>query len=225
MVAEELLLQMQPHVPNAHMRSIYGSSEIGFITRCGVPVSVPTSVGSLGTNVECRLVDESGKVVGPGVQGEVLVRHRYMFLGYLNNPEATKNALTEDGFFRTGDIGYMDAEGNLFVIDRIKDIIKYANFQISPSDLEGIIQKIDGVKQVCVIGIPSADRSSDLPMAVVERVPGSSIREEDIIRIVDGQVTDFKRLRGGVRFVDSFPMTPSGKILRRAVKQMVSEST
>uniref|UniRef100_A0A182IUG1 AMP-dependent synthetase/ligase domain-containing protein n=1 Tax=Anopheles atroparvus TaxID=41427 RepID=A0A182IUG1_ANOAO len=224
MVPEELLRQMKPYLPNAHMRSIYGSSEIGFITRVAVPVTVPTSVGSLGTNVECRLVDESGKIVGPGEHGEVLVRHRYMFLGYLNNPEATKNALTDDGFFRTGDIGYMDAEGNLFVIDRIKDIIKYNNFQVSPSDLEGIIQKIDGVKQVCVIGIPSDDRASDLPMAVIERVQGASIREEDIVRIVDGQVADFKRLRGGVRFVDSFPMTPSGKILRRAVRKMIDET-
>ncbi|XP_053667168.1 uncharacterized protein LOC128716273 [Anopheles marshallii] len=222
MVPAELIVQIQKLLPNGHTRSIYGSSEIGFITRNDVRVK-PGSVGPLTTNVECRVVDEDGRVVGAGISGELLLRHRYMFLGYLYNEEATKNALTEDGYFRSGDIGYMDADGSLYVIDRIKDIIKYNNFQVSPSDLEGIIQKMDGVKQVCVIGIPSPDGSTDLPMAVVERTPGSALQAEDIVRHVDGLVTDFKRLRGGVRFVDGFPMTPSGKIVRRTVKKMINE--
>ncbi|XP_053672490.1 probable 4-coumarate--CoA ligase 3 [Anopheles nili] len=222
MVPPELIRQLQQHLPNGHTRSIYGSSEIGFISRNEALVR-PGSVGPLATNVECRIVDEEGHLVAPGVHGELLLRHRYMFLGYIYNEEATANALTEDGFFRSGDIGYMDTDGSLYVIDRIKDIIKYNNFQVSPSDLESIIQKIDGVKQVCVIGVPSADGSSDLPMAVVERRPGSGVRAEDIVRHVDEQVVDFKRLRGGVRFVDSFPMTPSGKIVRRTVKKLIDE--
>uniref|UniRef100_A0A182NF27 AMP-dependent synthetase/ligase domain-containing protein n=1 Tax=Anopheles dirus TaxID=7168 RepID=A0A182NF27_9DIPT len=223
MVPTELILRLQTHLPNGHVRSIYGSSEIGFITR-NEAIVTPGSVGPLAANVECRVVDENGTVVGPGVAGEILLRQRYMFLGYLYNEKATKSSLTEDGFFRTGDIGYMDVDGSLYVNDRIKDIIKYNNYQVSPSDLEDVIQKIDGVKQVCVIGVPSPDGSSDLPMAVVERKANCTLSEADIVRLVDGQVTDFKRLRGGVRFVDSFPMTPSGKILRRAVKQMIKDA-
>ncbi|XP_052863985.1 acyl-CoA synthetase 7-like [Anopheles cruzii] len=222
MVPEELVIKLQQHLPNGHVRSIYGSSEIGFITR-NEAICLSNSVGPLATNVECRVVDDEGRALGPGQTGELQLAHRYMFLGYLNNEQATASALTDDGFFRSGDIGYMDANGNLFLIDRIKDIIKYNNYQVSPSDLEGIIQKLDGVKQVCVIGVPSADRASDLPMAVVERTPGSKVQEAEIVRLVDEQVADFKRLRGGVRFVDSFPMTPSGKILRRAVKKMIDE--
>uniref|UniRef100_A0A182R0G8 AMP-dependent synthetase/ligase domain-containing protein n=1 Tax=Anopheles farauti TaxID=69004 RepID=A0A182R0G8_9DIPT len=222
MVPSELILRLQKHLPNGHVRSIYGSSEVGFITHSEAIVT-PGSVGPLAVNIECRVVDEDGHVVGPGVTGELLLRHRYMFLGYLHNEEATKSALTEDGFFRTGDIGYMQADGSLYVIDRIKDIIKYNNYQVSPSELEDIIQKIDGVRQVCVIGIPSPDGSSDMPMAVVERKAGSTVCEEEIIRLVDGQVTDFKRLRGGVRFVEKFPMTPSGKILRRMVKKLIEK--
>ncbi|XP_050072522.1 probable 4-coumarate--CoA ligase 3 [Anopheles maculipalpis] len=224
MVPPEMILRLQKHLPNGHVRSIYGSSEIGFITRNDAKVK-PGSVGPLTTNVECRVVDEDGQEVGPGISGELLIRYRYMFLGYLHNEEATKNALTEDGFFRSGDIGYMEADGSLYVIDRIKDIIKYNNFQVSPSDLESIIQKIEGVKQVCVIGIPSPDGATDLPMAVVELKTGSALQPEDIVRLVDEQVTDFKRLRGGVRFVEKFPMTPSGKVVRRLVKKMVNEAT
>ncbi|XP_041774884.1 4-coumarate--CoA ligase 1-like [Anopheles merus] len=226
-VPTEMTQRLQKLLPQGHTRSIYGSSEIGFITRNDVTVQ-PGSVGPLTTNVQCRVMDEDGQRVGVGVAGELVLRHRYMFLGYLHNPEATANALTEDGFFRSGDIGYIDADGSLYVVDRIKDIIKYNNYQVSPSDLECIIQRMDGVKQVCVIGVPAPDGSSDLPMAVVERKVGGGggatpLREEDIVRHVEGQVADFKRLRGGVRFVDSFPMTPSGKILRRAVKQMINE--
>lgn len=108
------------------------------------------------------------------------------------------------------------------MVDRIKDIIKYKNYQISPSDLEALIEKIDGVKQVCVTGVPIEDRSSDLATAVIVRKEDSGLTEEQVLDIVNGQVSDHKRLRGGVHFVDRLPTSAAGKVLRRAVKEMIT---
>lgn len=133
----------------------------------------------------------------------------------------TIKAFDDEGFYKTGDIGYFDSEGFLHVVDRIKDIIKYMNFQISPSDLEDIILKIPGVGQVCVAGIPTKDQSSELATAVIVKQPGSSLSAKEVVDTVNDQVSDYKKLRGGVFFVDQLPMTPAGKVLRRSVKDMI----
>lgn len=107
------------------------------------------------------------------------------------------------------------------MVDRIKDIIKYKNYQISPSDLESVIEKIEGVSHVCVTGVPVEDKSSDLPTAVIVRKEGSTLTEKQVLQAVNSQVSDFKQLRGGVYFVERLPTSAAGKVLRRAVKEMV----
>ncbi|XP_053692594.1 probable 4-coumarate--CoA ligase 1 [Sabethes cyaneus] len=221
-VSEELRSCLGARFPNGVAKPVYGSSEIGFITS-GTGPFAPGSVGTLANDVSGKIFDENDRRLGPGERGEIRVKYKHRFLGYLNSEEATKNAFDEEGFFKTGDIGYFDEKGFLYVIDRIKDIIKYKNFQISPSDLEAIIEQIDGVKQVCVAGIPVEDRSSDLPTAVIVRTNGSTLTEQQVIDTVDGQVSDHKKLRGGVFFVDQLPTSAAGKVLRRVVKQLVME--
>uniref|UniRef100_A0A1Q3FNH4 Putative acyl-coa synthetase n=1 Tax=Culex tarsalis TaxID=7177 RepID=A0A1Q3FNH4_CULTA len=220
MVTQQMCTNLSNHLPNGVAGPIYGTSEMGIISR--IPFA-PGSVGTLVRNIEAKIVDEEGHRLGPNQKGEIRLRHKHPMLGYLYNNEATQAAFDEEDFFKTGDVGYFDSDGYLYVIDRIKDIIKFNNYQISPSDLETIIEKIDGVKLVCVVGVPLADRSGDLATAVIERSEGAKLTEEQVIGFVDGQVSDFKRLRGGVRFVDELPKSAAGKVLRRLVKEMVSK--
>lgn len=220
MVTQQMITNLSNQLPNGVAGPIYGTSEMGVISR--IPFS-PGSVGTLCRNIEAKIVDEDGNHLGPNQHGEILLKHKYPMLGYLYNQEATQAAFDEENFFKSGDVGFFDSDGYLHVIDRIKDIIKFNNYQISPSDLESIIGKIDGVKLVCVVGISLANKSGDLATAVIERneEDGAKLTEEQVIEFVDGQVADYKRLRGGVRFVKELPKSAAGKVLRRLVKEMV----
>uniref|UniRef100_A0A182LZA4 AMP-dependent synthetase/ligase domain-containing protein n=1 Tax=Anopheles culicifacies TaxID=139723 RepID=A0A182LZA4_9DIPT len=199
-----------------------GTSEVG-----GVALDLikrkPGFIGPLMPNVMIRIVDEDGTRLGVGEQGEVLMKACYEFGGYYGNEEASKSAIDADGFFRSGDIGYIDEEGFLCLIDRKKDIFKYRNFHVSPTDLEAIILRIDGVQNVCVVGVPDADGATDLPAAAIVRRPGAVLDAAQVCTFVDGQVSDFKRLRGGVYFVEQLPKTDSGKVLRRLVTKMIGD--
>ncbi|XP_065079269.1 uncharacterized protein LOC135702171 [Ochlerotatus camptorhynchus] len=214
-VSPELVTCLSQRFNAIDIKAVYGCSE------CGVVTSPMALTGTLTRNMTVKIVEENGRKLGPNEKGEICIKSKYRFLGYLNNKEMTANAFDAEGFYKTGDIGYFDSDGFLQVVDRIKDIIKFMNYQISPSDLEDIILQIDGVRQVCVVGVPTADQSSDLVTAMIVLQPGSRLTARSVVDTVNGQVGDYKRLRGGVHFVDQLPMTPAGKVLRRAVKEMV----
>ncbi|EAT46114.1 AAEL002658-PB [Aedes aegypti] len=219
-VSEELQTKLENRLPNGIAKSVYGTSEIGIVTAADTPV-VPGAVGTIISNLEVKIVDECDRRLGPMEKGEIRLKFKHKILGYLNNEQATLEAFDEEDFFKSGDIGYFDQSGQLYVVDRIKDIIKYKNYQISPSDLESVIEKIEGVSHVCVTGVPVEDKSSDLATAVIVRKEGSTLTEEQVLQAVNSQVSDFKQLRGGVYFVERLPTSAAGKVLRRAVKEMV----
>uniref|UniRef100_A0A182Y9R1 Uncharacterized protein n=1 Tax=Anopheles stephensi TaxID=30069 RepID=A0A182Y9R1_ANOST len=199
----------------------FGSSEVGNVA-IDLIKRKPGAIGPLGPNVTVRIVDEDGKRLGVGEEGELLTKAIEAFGGYYGNEQASRDAIDADGFFRTGDIGYIDEEGFLHLIDRKKDIFKYRNFHVSPSDLEAIIVRIDGVRDVCVVGVPDAEGGTDLPAAAIVRRPGAVLEASQVREIVDEQVSDFKRLRGGVHFIEELPKTDSGKVLRRKVTEMIA---
>ncbi|XP_062548676.1 uncharacterized protein LOC134213550 isoform X2 [Armigeres subalbatus] len=219
-ISKELLDSLVERFPGTEIKPVYGSSEVGVITSPMKPF-IPGSVGTLTRSVKVKIVDENGSRLGPNEKGEIRAQFKHTFLGYINNEQMTRDACDEEGFFKTGDIGYFDSDGFLFVIDRIKDIIKYKNYQISPSDLEDVILKIDGVKQVCVAGVPTKDQSSDLPTAMIVLQGGSSLTANEVVQTVNEQVSDYKKLRGGVHFIDRLPTSPAGKVMRRVVKEML----
>lgn len=115
----------------------------------------------------------------------------------------------------------MDEDGLFYLVDRKKDIIKYAGYQISPSEIENVIMKVPGVLAVCVTGIPMP--GNDLPVALVIKAVGSELKTDAVVSAVAESMVDFKRLRGGAYFVDAFPMTPSGKVLRRKCREIAIE--
>lgn len=214
-VSPELVTCLSQRFKSIDVKAVYGCSE------CGVVTSPMAPTGTITRNMTVKIVGEDGQKLGPNEKGEICLKSKYRFLGYLNNEEMTAKASDAGGFYKTGDIGYFDSDGFLLVVDRIKDIIKFMNYQISPSDLEDILLQINGIRQVCVVGVPTADQSSELVTAMIVLQPGSSLTERWVIDTVNGQVGDYKRLRGGVYFVDQLPMTPAGKVLRRAVKEMI----
>ncbi|XP_052820330.1 uncharacterized protein LOC128246181 [Mya arenaria] len=149
--------------------------------------------------------------------GEIRVRGPMVSHGYLDDEDATRNALDLKGYFKTGDLGYLDADGYLFIVDRLKELIKYKGLQVAPAYLEDIIVKHPDVVDAAVIGIPDPD-AGELPRAYVVRQPGSQTTTKDIIQYVHDHVAPHMRLRGGVEFIEEVPRTPSGKIMRRLLK-------
>ena len=137
--------------------------------------------------------------------------------GYLDNPQATAETITSDGWLHSGDIAYYDELGRFYIVDRLKELIKVKGFQVPPAELEDLLRSHPDVLDVCVIGI-SDERSGELPLAFIVRKPESSLTEEMIHSLVNEHVVEYKRLSGGIKFIDSIPKTASGKILRRNLK-------
>jgi 4-coumarate--CoA ligase len=135
--------------------------------------------------------------------------------GYLNNPEATARTLTPDGWLRTGDLGRVDGDGNLWIVDRVKELIKVKGFQVAPAELEGLLLSHPGIADAAVIGRPD-DEAGEVPVAFVMR-RDPALTEAEVLAHVAGQVASYKALRA-VRFVETIPKSPSGKILRRLLR-------
>lgn len=144
--------------------------------------------------------------------------------GYYNNPEASANATDEEGFFKSGDIGYFDESGGLYVVDRKKEILKYKNYHFNPSEIENVIATITGVELVSVVGIPDQFVGDKAVAAVVKRNGLKGLAEKEIVDYVAQSLPDeHKHLHGGVVFVDELPMTLSGKVQRKLVKEMITK--
>ncbi|XP_037028941.1 4-coumarate--CoA ligase 1-like [Bradysia coprophila] len=222
-VAEELTREMNKYLINGRVQVAYGLTEIAGLFSANNTNRNLNSVGKLVFNIKVKLIDDNGQWCGVNETGEICCMTLYPFLGYFGDEENTKQILDDNGWIHTGDAGYFDADGYLYIVDRKKDILKYMNYQISPSELESIILTCDGVANVCVVGIPDLVKT-DLPAAVVVRTHfGHRITSDEIKNAVQEKCSDFKQLRGGVYFVETLPMTPSGKILRRIVRGMAIE--
>ncbi|KAI0841979.1 acetyl-CoA synthetase-like protein [Hypoxylon sp. FL0890] len=182
------------------------------------------SCGKLVPNVEAKVVDvDTGKEKGMGEgEGELWFKGPNVFPGYLNRPELQKDTFSEDGYFKTGDIGYVDAKGNFYITDRLKELIKYKGFQVAPAELEGILLGSEEIADACVVPAHDRERETEVPRAYLVLRPGIPRTDEkaaEIIAWVETKVAQHKRLRGGVRFIDEIPKNASGKLLRRVLKE------
>ncbi|KAH6889259.1 hypothetical protein B0T10DRAFT_440925 [Thelonectria olida] len=205
----------------SEVSQVWGLSETtGAATIC--PPDKPVTLGSLGNllpNVVLRLVDDDENDVRPGEPGEALIKGPIVTQGYHNNPEANRASFTDDGWFRTGDVLRME-DDELFVVDRKKELIKYQGLQVAPAELEGLIASHPAVLDAAVIGI--AQNGTEVPRAYVVLAPPARgrISEADLLEYVRSKVSDYKRIRGGVSFVEMVPRSVSGKILRKDVREM-----
>ncbi|TQD93194.1 hypothetical protein C1H46_021197 [Malus baccata] len=172
------------------------------------------SVGRLAENMEAKIVDpETGEALPPGKRGELWLRGPTIMKGYVGDDKATAETLDEDGWLKSGDLCYFDDEGFLYIVDRLKELIKYKAYQVPPAELEHILQSHPDVVDAAVIPYPDED-AGQIPMAYVVRKPGSNITEGQVMDFVAKQVAPYKKIRR-VAFINSIPKSPSGKILRR----------
>ena len=172
------------------------------------------SAGLLIPNTECKVMDpSSGAELGAGEQGEVWIRGPQVMTGYLNQPEATAAMLDGDGWLHTGDIGSVDGDGYLFVVDRLKELIKYKGYQVAPAELEGLLLTHPAVADAAVIPSPDPE-AGEVPKALV--VLKGAARPDELMAFVNEKVAPYKKIRQ-LDIVTQIPKSPSGKILRRVL--------
>ena len=198
------------------VRQGYGLTETSPVTHTNTPKKETriTSVGTSLPNTEWRIVDaETGADAPIGELGEVCIRGPQVMQGYLNNPEATRAMIDDDGWLHTGDIGRADADAYLYVVDRLKELIKYKGFQVAPAELEAAVQSHPAVADAAVIPSPD-EEAGEVPKAFVVLREGAAATADEIMAHVAERVAPHKKVRR-VEFIDAIPKVPSGKILRR----------
>ncbi|KIV78442.1 hypothetical protein PV11_10162 [Exophiala sideris] len=183
-----------------------------------------TSIGSVGKlcpSMSIKFVD-NGKEVPVDETGELWIKGPNVFKGYYDNPKATAESLDAEGWYRTGDIGYIDRDRNIYITDRVKELIKYNGFQVAPAQLEGLLLAHPAVNDVAVVGVFSEDRATELPRAYIVLAQGyqaDAKLERDIHEWLNKKIAPYKRLRGGIRFIDIIPKSAAGKVLRRVLAE------
>ncbi len=197
----------------------YGMTELSPVSHCTfVGDFRPGTSGTTVANTECRLVDpDTGADMGVGDEGELWVRGPQVMKGYLNNPEATRNTIDEDGWLHTGDIAVIDEFHHVSIVDRLKELIKYKGFQVPPAELEALLIAHPKIADVAVIGVPDQE-AGELPKAFVVRQPGAELSAAEVQAHVAAHVASYKAIRI-VEFVDEIPKSASGKILRRLLRE------
>ncbi|XP_067007440.2 luciferin 4-monooxygenase [Anabrus simplex] len=205
----------------ASVVQLYGMTEILIatgMTRKGQRIL--GSVGLLVPTMKLKIVDpNTGISQGCGKVGELLFKGPQVSPGYLNNPEATAATFDAEGWVHSGDIGYADSDGNIFVTGRIKDIMKYRGHHVSPIELESILLSHPEVLEAAVIGVPHPT-DVEHPRAYVVLKPGASVTADSLAELVASQVAEHKWLHGGVCFVNSLPKSPTGKIIRSELRYL-----
>jgi acyl-CoA synthetase (AMP-forming)/AMP-acid ligase II len=199
------------------IRQGYGMTETSPVTHSTPADPAKVKLGSVGPaapNTECKLIDSAtGIECGPHEEGEVCVRGPQNMKGYLNNPEATARTVDADGWLHTGDIGYADEDGHFFIVDRVKELIKYKGFQVAPAELEAVLLTHRAVADCAVIPCRD-DEAGEVPKAFV--VLKAEASAGDIMDFVAERVAPHKKIRE-LEFIDQIPKSLSGKILRRVL--------
>ncbi|MFI6880423.1 4-coumarate--CoA ligase family protein [Streptomyces sp. NPDC050400] len=199
----------------------YGMTELSPGTHV-VPLNAenppPGTVGKLIASTQMRILslDDPGKDAPPGEPGEVLIRGPQVMKGYLGRPQATVEMIDRDGWVHTGDVGRVDDDGWLFVVDRVKELIKYKGFQVAPADLEALLLTHEGIADAAVIGVLDDD-GNEIPKAFVVR-SDERLTADDVMAYVAERVAPYKKIRR-VAFIDGVPRAATGKILRRQLRE------
>ncbi|KAF9824061.1 hypothetical protein SFRURICE_020327 [Spodoptera frugiperda] len=199
----------------------YGMTEAGELTSESWGTKGPKSgsVGMASPGITLKVVDlETRKTVGPNQRGEICLRGPVLMKGYIGVPPS--NYLDEDGFFKTGDLGYFDEDRYFYIVERLKEIIVYDGYKVAPLELETILQLHPGVREAGVVGKPVKVYGEE-PTAFVVKQPGVSVTEKELLDYVAEEVPPFMQLRGGVRFIEEMPRNPRGKIIRQRLREML----
>nr|GEW31404.1 4-coumarate--CoA ligase 2 [Tanacetum cinerariifolium] len=222
-LGKELEDTVRNKFPNAKLGQGYGMTEAGpVLSMCLAFAKEPSEIksGACGTvvrNAEMKIVDpETGLSLPVNQRGEICIRGDQIMKGYLNDPESTKSTIDSEGWLHTGDIGLIDEDNELFIVDRLKELIKYKGFQVAPAELEALLLTHPEISDAAVVPMKN-EAAGEVPVAFVVKTNGSSLTEDDIKQFVSKQVVFYKRINR-VFFIESIPKSPSGKILRKDLR-------
>jgi fatty-acyl-CoA synthase len=220
----EVLRELQQRLPDVRLWNFYGQTEMAPVATILKPeeqLAYAGSAGRAGLNVETRLVDDEDDPVGPGVVGEIVHRSPQAMLGYYRDPEKTAEAF-RGGWFHSGDLGVIDEDGFLTVVDRKKDMIKTGGENVASREVEEAIYELAGVAEVAVFGLPDP-RWIEVVAAVVVPQDGVELTDEDVLRHAREVLARYKAPKL-VFIADSLPKNPSGKILKRALRDAYADA-
>jgi fatty-acyl-CoA synthase len=212
----------------------YEARDIGFTSCYGMTEASPgvtmlpversrEKIGSAGLPhffTDMRIADPLGEPLSPGEVGEIQISGPNVISQYWNRAQETRDSYAEGGWFRSGDMGYTDSEGFLFVSDRLKDMIISGGENIYPAEVEAAILELDTVASVAVIGVPD-EKWGEVPKAIITLHAGSTLTQEDLRSHLEGKLARYK-IPKAVVFVDDMPRTASGKIRKRDLRQQFS---
>jgi long-chain acyl-CoA synthetase len=219
-IAPELIHRTKSLLPNLKLVQVYGLSETGFLTGLQNQEHTDDRLLSCGRpcpGIDVQVVDDSGKQVEAGHHGELVVRGANVMRGYWNNPEETAIAF-RDGLFRTGDIGYQDAPGYFYILDRLKDMIVTGGENVYSGEVEAVIYAHPAILEVAVFGIPDP-QWGELVMACVVLKPGNTLTIDDLIAHCRRTLANYKIPRR-IEFSETeLPKSGSGKVLKRILRE------
>ncbi|KAL4273639.1 hypothetical protein GQ457_13G007920 [Hibiscus cannabinus] len=223
-LSKDLINRFLEKFPTVDIRQGYALTET---TGFGASMLTPEecrnydSVGKLLPSLEAKIVDPAtGNALKVNQTGELWLRGPSIMKGYLNNAEATAATVDSEGWLKTGDLCYIDDDGYVYIVDRLKELIKYKGFQVPPAELEALLLSHPQISDAAVIPIPD-DEVGQYPMAYVVRKNESNISETEVMDFISKQVAAYKRIRK-VAFLSSIPKNPSGKILRRELIKLTT---
>ncbi|XP_044014577.1 4-coumarate--CoA ligase 1-like isoform X1 [Aphidius gifuensis] len=209
--------------PNASLVSAYACTEFGLISRGIIHPEKSTAVGKVSSGVMLKVIDpKTMRVLGAHEEGELCVKGSTIMAGYWKNPDATKKAIDPEGWYHTGDLGYYDEDGYIWVIDRLSLMINYKNHNIPATIIEDVIRSHGSVADV---GVVQKNHDEDIGhvTAFVAKCPGTDITEQEIIKLVEKELPEKMWLRGGVYFLDKMPYTSCGKVSKKELSLLVNK--
>ncbi|XP_022775637.1 4-coumarate--CoA ligase-like 9 [Durio zibethinus] len=226
-LSKSMIQRLRQRLPKVQLAQSYGLTETTgrvFGTMGPDESRLEGATGKLMANCEAKIVDpETGAALPPSMPGELWVRGALVMKGYVDDEEATAATLDTEGWLRTGDLCYINNEGFLFFVDRIKELIKYKGYQVAPAELEHLLNSYPDVVEAAVVPFPD-EEAGQVPVAFVVKQSGSSIDESKLKDFVAQQVSPYKRIRR-VMFIDSLPKSASGKVLRKDLVIKLSSAT
>jgi len=218
----EILAEIRDRLPNLRLWNFYGQTEMAPLATALGPDEQDAHGGAAGRpvlNVETAVLDDEGNPAAPGTVGEIVHRSPHLMVGYLDDPEKTRQAF-QGGWFHSGDLGYFDEHGLLYVVDRKKDMIKTGGENVASREVEEVLYRHSGIEEAAVFGLSHPVWVEAVVAAVVVRA-GTSPTEEDILAHCRAHLAGFKTPKH-VFFVDSLPKNPSGKLLKRVLRDRFS---
>ncbi|KAK8917021.1 4-coumarate--CoA ligase-like 4 [Platanthera zijinensis] len=227
-LSREVIEGFRMKYPTVEILQGYGLTEstgIGASTDSAEESQRYGTAGLLSPNTEARIVDaETGKPLPVNQTGELWLRGPFVMRGYFKNPEATRLTLDSEGWLKTGDLCYIDDDGYLFIVDRLKELIKYKGYQVPPAELEALLLTHPEIKDVAVIPFPDKE-AGQIPMAyVVRKASSGGLSATAVMEFVEKQVAPYKKVRR-VAFVSDIPKNPSGKILRKDLIKLATSNS